>query len=169
MVQLFGSRSGSKDRNSRESNNVAPGTKIGYDPTLVDRLIDDHKEMIAMYQRIQADLDSKHYFDIVDHFANLKRILQDHLLTENVRLYVYISHHLESDEANYELIRDFRREMGKISKTVMEFMRKYTEQPVTSANVEKFRTEFEHIGAVLTERIQREESMLYTLYLSSYD
>lgn len=85
-----------------------------------------------------------------------------------MKLYVYLTRQLADDEANSEIISDFRREMAKIGRVVMEFLRKYTEQPFDTTNMDEFKNELDGIGAALTARIEREEGVLYTLYMPSY-
>ena len=91
-----------------------------------------------------------------------------HLLTENVRLYIYLDHMLRGDEANEELIRGFRKEMDDIAKTAMNFLKKYEAIGVDKDLAEVFSKDFATIGEVLTKRIKREESILYPLYMESY-
>lgn len=58
-----------------------------------------------------------------------------------------------------------KREMGQIGRVVRDFIRHYREHGVNDDNIVKFTGELEGIGETLTDRIEREETSLYTLYM----
>lgn len=142
----------------------AKGTEIRYDSHLVDRLQGDHKTLLQIYTDIINGAEKRNYKVIMDRLAKFRIVLTEHLLTENVKLYVYLDNELADDEMNSELIRSFRREMDEIGKTVMRMLRKYGQSGVNDLNVEEFTADFGTLGEVLGDRIQREESTLYLLY-----
>ena len=142
----------------------AKGTEIRYDTQLVERLQGDHKSLLQIYADIINGAEKRNYKVIMDRLAKFRIVLTEHLLTENVKLYVYLDNELADDEMNSELIRSFRREMDEIGKTVMRMLRKYSQAGVDDLNVEEFAADFGTLGEVLGDRIQREESTLYLLY-----
>ncbi len=143
---------------------VAKGTEIRYDENLIDRLQNDHKTLLQIYTEINTALDKQNFKVIAEKLAKFRVGLTDHLLTENVKLYVFLDNELASDAMNSELIRSFRREMDGIGKTVMDFLRKYQASGVNADNAVDFRKDFGKLGEVLSDRISREESTLYLLY-----
>lgn len=147
---------------------TAPGTEIRYHPELIDQLKGDHQKLLGIYGEIKAAFDSSDYQTVSEKLDQFRTGLQGHLLTENVRLYIYLDHCLAGDENNSELIRGFRREMDGIGKTAMNFLKKYEAIGVDSDLAPSFARDFETIGKVLGERIQREEEVLYPLYMPSY-
>jgi hemerythrin-like domain-containing protein len=146
----------------------APGTHISYSPELVDNLKSDHQALLSLYIEIKSDLDARRYPKIVEKLAEFRTALTSHLLTENVRLYVYLDRQFSRDETNSELIRSFRKEMDNIGRIAMNFLRKYEELGVDADLVKHFSKDFATIGEVLTNRIQREEETLYPLYVEDY-
>jgi len=48
---------------------------------------------------------------------------------------------------------------------VMQFISHYLQFGIDETNVKKFLTDLQGIGAALEDRIRREETSLYTLYL----
>ncbi len=164
-MALFGKN---KEHAAAAADNTAPGTTITYDPHLIEKLKSDHKTLLSMYGTV-AEAAAKGEVSRIDSLLRgFKVALQDHLLLENIRLYVYLTHHLADDDTNSEIINDFRREMSRIGRTVMDFLRRYTDNPIPGTEVNEFRHELELIGEVLTARIEREESSLYPLYLGQY-
>lgn len=147
---------------------TAPGTSIGFDPGLVERLKGDHRRLLDIYKHVHTALGRGDFPAVRRHLGEFRSALQDHLLTENVKFYVYVSRQLASDESSSRIINDFRSEMQGIGRVVMDFLRKYTETELDAGAAATFKAELEQIGAALVQRIQREEGTLYPLYLPAY-
>jgi regulator of sigma D len=147
---------------------AAPGTAIVYDPGLVPRLTNDHRQLVEVYKQVHAALARNDLAGVRHRLLQFRGALQEHLLAENVKLYVYLARHLAGDEASSQIINDMRREMMGIGRVVMDFLRKYTETPIEPAQAVQFKGELDGIGAALVQRIEREESALYPLYMQHY-
>lgn len=147
---------------------TAPGTEIRYHPELIDQLEEDHRKLLGIYGTIKEAFDAGEYAQVSTLLDQFRGALQGHLLTENVRLYIYLDRCLAGDETNSELIRGFRREMDGIGKTAMNFLKKYEAIGVDRDLAGAFAKDFAVIGSVLGERIQKEEQVLYPLYMPSY-
>lgn len=141
-----------------------PERTIRYDPGLVENLRHDHSELVAMYGQLGQDVRDGHYQRIPNSLLAFKTRLEAHLLIENVRFYVYLEQALAQDSDNMAIIRDFRREMNGIARGVVEFVRRYQQLRVTSANANDFMREYDEVGKLLVMRIEREEGNLYPLY-----
>jgi hypothetical protein len=146
----------------------APGTHIGYHPELVTQLVGDHQNLLRIMGQVHEALAAKNLSAVVQHLDAFRSAIQDHLLTENVRLYVYLEHALVQDPVSHALIHEFRREMDGIGKTVLSFLAKYRELETQTELLRTFGEDLAAVGKVLVERIHREESMLYPLYLPAY-
>lgn len=149
-------------------NNTAPGTEIRYHPELIDQLKSDHQALLGLYGEIHAAFDASDYAKVSQKLDAFSSGLRDHLLTENVRLYIYLDHSLANDETNSELIRGFRHEMNGIAKVAMNFLKKYEAIGVDKELAGTFAKDFATIGQVLGQRIQKEEQVLYPLYMPQY-
>lgn len=147
---------------------AAPGTEIRYSPTLIEELQQDHQQLLGVYMAIKASFDDGDYVAVSEKLNEFRTGLQGHLLTENVRLYIYLDRMLGRDEMNAELIHNFRREMDGIGKVALNFLKKYDMIGVDKELAPAFAKDFAAIGAVLTERIKKEESVLYPLYMPVY-
>ena len=146
----------------------APGTEIRYDPALVNNLQQEHQQLLGIYAAVKQAFDAGDYQTVSMRLNEFRAALQNHLLTENIRLYIYLDRQLAGDEVTSELIRGFRREMDSIGKTVLNFLKKYEAIGVDSDLAAAFLHDFEAIGKVFVDRIEREEVTLYPLYLPAY-
>lgn len=143
---------------------VAPGTAIHFHPELVGKLQQDHQALLRIYTQTQAAARRGDVVQAAHHLEEFRILLQSHLLTENVRLYVYLEHALAKDAPSHQLIRSFRHEMDDIGKAVVEFLTDYRDLAQHPEFAQQFSQALDGIGKVLAERIRREEETLYPLY-----
>lgn len=146
----------------------APGTHIGYNPDLVPHLHADHVMLGEIFIAIDNAFKAGDLATTVRHMNHFRVAIQAHLLTENVRLYIYLEHALAHDAASHALIHEFRHEMDGIGKAVLAFLSKYRELDTQPNLAVSFGSDLKAIGKVLVERIEREEATLYPLYLPAY-
>ncbi|NIP74050.1 MAG: hemerythrin domain-containing protein [Gammaproteobacteria bacterium] len=152
----------------RQEYKPAPGTDIRFDPDLINQLKGDHQALLKLYGEIKSAFDAQKYDTVAKKLGDFRSALQAHLLTENIRLYIYLSHMFKSDDINFELVRGFRKEMDGIAKAVMDFLKKYDAIGVDPKLAPDFAKDFAGIGEVLGARIQKEEKTLYPLYMEQY-
>lgn len=148
-------------------NQAAPGTRIGYNGSLIHRLHSDHRAISALFLEIRAAANARQFGKAAELMPRFRSALQDHLLTENVRLYVYLAHLLEADPDNRALVREFQREMHAIGRQVVDFLTRYAHLGEDSTLASSFLADLEQVGKVLQDRIRREEEILYPLYVPS--
>ncbi|MDQ3060608.1 MAG: hemerythrin domain-containing protein [Pseudomonadota bacterium] len=146
----------------------APGTHIGYNPDLVPHLHADHVMLAEIFTAIGAAFHANDLAATVRHMNHFRMAIQAHLLSENVRLYIYLEHALARDAASHALIHEFRHEMDGIGKAVLTFLGKYRDLDTQPNLAVSFGNDLAAVGKVLVERIEREESTLYPLYLPAY-
>lgn len=171
MFGLFKKKRNAQEEKTNETANqynTAPGTEIRYSPELIDLLKQDHKQLLSLYTDVQNAFERNEFAAVSEKLEKFKSNLQSHLLTENIRLYIYLDRCLANDASNSELIRGFRREMDEIAKVAMKFLNKYSAIGVDEQLAGHFAEDFATIGKVLGERIDKEENVLYPLYLPSY-
>ena len=143
---------------------VAPGTAIHFHPELVGKLQQDHQALLRLYTQTQTAARRGDVVQAAAHLEEFRILLQSHLLTENVRLYVYLEHALAKDASSHQLIRSFRHEMDDIGKVVVKFLTDYRDLARHPEFAQQFSEALDGIGKVLAERIRREEETLYPLY-----
>ncbi|AYH43052.1 hemerythrin domain-containing protein [Azoarcus sp. DN11] len=144
---------------------AAPGTQIRHDPALISTLKQDHAALLKIHSAIAAALDAGRFDAVRSRLDEFRSALMDHLLKENVRLYVYLEHFLRQDEVSHRLMREFRHEMDDIGRVVVDFLGKYKDLGHRPELARTFRQDFTAIGEALVNRIRREEEILYPMYL----
>ena len=146
----------------------APGTRIGYDPLLLQRLRADHQRMLELFTQTQELLTTHDYDGVRRKLGALRITLQDHLMTASVKFYVYVSRHLANDAAKSAIINEYRREMLNNSRQIMDFLRTYSIARLDDSFADTFQIELLVIGSALVQRIEREQSTLFPLYQATY-
>ncbi|MFA5628214.1 MAG: hemerythrin domain-containing protein [Thiohalomonadaceae bacterium] len=144
---------------------MAPGTEIRYHPELINELMADHKSMLTLQEQIKTTFARQDYASVTVKLTDFQGYLHDHLLKENVRLYAYLEACFLNDHAKHELIRRFRREMDGIAKTALNFLKKYSTMAGNPALNATFTKDFDDVWQLFETRLQREELILYPLYM----
>lgn len=147
------------------ANTFAPGTGIPYHPELMRQFAGHHATLRKLFAAIDADASRDDFAGAAASMDAFRRVLMTHLLEENLKLYTYLRKCLVNDDASAQIVRDMKREMSSIGTQVMAFLNGYLENGITPANKSQFLTDLAAVGDALTDRLQREESTLYTLYM----
>ena len=141
------------------------GNRVPYHPNLIEDLKSEHQELVDLLGRVSKALDKGDIKPIPKLLHEFGVRLRAHLLKENVELYVYLTRNLAGDPDNQALIRDLKREMMQIGRSVNQFLETYVDHTWDQERKDKFAEDFAQLTEVLGQRIQVEESDLYTLYL----
>ncbi len=155
---------GHEEKNTRSLKPLDPAAGIAYDASLVATLKEDHRELVRIYTAIKTAVAENRFGDIHDLLADFKLTFQTHIAVENVRFYVYVQQHAALDADTSNFIADVRKEMNSIARAVMKFVDTYMAAPPSPVTAMGFNSELEQIGSVLVQRVQLEESRLYSLY-----
>ncbi|MDR1994102.1 hemerythrin domain-containing protein [Azonexus sp.] len=143
---------------------VAPGTNIRFHPELIEKLTGDHRLLLGLFGETSDAAARGDVAAAAERLEAFRTALQGHLLTENIRLYVYLEHLFADDPSSHSLIHEFRHEMDGIGKAVISFLLKYEELATHPELAEVFANDLAAVGKVLVNRIEREEGTLYPLY-----
>jgi regulator of sigma D len=163
---LFSFLFGGSEKETEASNETTPRVGISYDPMLIDKLKEDHQELVRLFTAIKKAAAEGKFKEIPHILSEFKLALQTHLAVENVRFYVYVQQLYANDLDTSDFITGLRSEMNGIARAVMKFTEKYSAVQLTHSTVSNFNSELDEIGAVLTKRVGLEESRLYSLYRS---
>lgn len=146
-------------------NNRGPGGfGINYDPDLVPALKRDHADLVKLYGAIGDAAKQGNFRDIPQMLNAFKVHLEGHLIAENVRFYNYVENLMQGDNESVTLVRSFRREMNAIARGVVDFVKKYQVTDFDQRKRDEFMADYETVGGLLAQRINREEASLYPLY-----
>lgn len=164
VVEDVALQSSGSPTTATSQSHVAPGTSIHYHPDLIAKLTGDHQVLLKLFGETRAAAENGNVAQAAGRLEEFRVALQAHLLTENIRLYVYLEHALAADAQSHTLVHEFRHEMDEIGKAVVGFLGKYRDLAARPELAADFSSDLDGVGQVLVERIQREESTLYPLY-----
>jgi hypothetical protein len=82
-----------------------------------------------------------------------------------VRFYNYVENAMQGDAESTALVRSFRREMNAIARGVVDFVKKYQLSAFDLQMRQEFLADYQTVYGLLAQRIEREESSLYPLYM----
>jgi C4-type Zn-finger protein len=122
---------------------------------LIDEFKKDHSEIIDILKEIKelGVLSEEGQAKLI----SAKESLLKHLKKEDELLYPVLKKEAEHNEKLKELLDVFAKDMENVSKVVMDFFDKYSEDVIDSAVTD----EFEHLFAAFRNRIRHEEDLLY--------
>ncbi len=122
---------------------------------LIDEFKKDHSEIIDTLKEIKelGVLSEEGQAKLI----SAKESLLEHLRKEDELLYPVLKKEAEHNERLKELLDVFAKDMENVSRVVMDFFDKYSEDVIDSAVTD----EFEHLFAAFRNRIRHEEDLLY--------
>lgn len=162
---LMGEEEAQRDGRVRSIKPLRPEHgSIAYDPGLVETLKDDHQHLLDVFGAIRRAGSEGHFAHLTDLLEQFKLALLNHVALENVKFYVYMQNHTQLDAPTLSFIAGVRKEMNGIARTVGRFVDTYLGELPSYATLSSFNEELGQIGEVLAQRIELEESRLYTLY-----
>jgi len=166
MFGLFKSKGAAPVEEDTPLDDAQASREIRYSATLVEELKRDHQLLFAAYGAIKEHFDRNDFAAVSQQLHDFRFDLHNHLISENVRLYIYLGRITSHDQEKYALVRKFRQEMEGIGKTALRLLKKYETLNINQELAKPFAEDFAAIGAILTERVRNEESVLYPLYTS---
>lgn len=137
---------------------------VRHDPMLIHRLKDDHRSLLKQYATIKTAATEGRWAEVHGDLLRFRAELTDHLLTESVKLYVYLRLKLAADPAQLRLMRNFSSEMVGIGKVVVDFIEANEDVAINLDKQLQFMKGWAEIGKVLGDRVGREEKTLYPMY-----
>ncbi len=137
---------------------------ITYDPELVGRLKQEHQELVRIFSSIKAAAAECQFQQLPGLLTEFKHAFLNHVGTENVKIYVYLQQHGQTDADTQNFISGVRKEANEIARAVMKFVDTHIATAPAPVSVMMFNAELEKMGAALTKRMGMEENRLYALY-----
>jgi regulator of sigma D len=149
------------------SPSVSRDDDISYEPSLIPYLTSQHTRILMEIKAVETHARNGDYSNTRKALESFGTELQVHLLQENFRLYPYLAQSVIDvrDDNKRQIAAEMFKEMGVIGRTVVEFLNHYGEYPLGEENLETFCTELDRICNALRERMFREETTLFKLYV----
>lgn len=137
---------------------------ISLHPELVKNLKIDHQHLLGLYTAVLGNAKNQKYESIVEQLKKFKKEFGSHLSAENIKFYGYLEQQLELNTPESKEMREFRREMNSIERSVNKFLDKWIDSGVDNSTSLVFLSESEKIANALVQRIENEEQKLYPIY-----
>jgi hypothetical protein len=134
-----------------------------YDPGLIAVHTEQHRALVMLLIRARNAAQQARYEEVKGNLEQFKSGLENHLYQEGVGLLPYLIKHLTGDDR--KMLKEMQANTNYIERTVSGFLEHYIGYPVTDRNAERFDAEIEGVSEEFSERIQREETSLYVLYM----
>jgi hypothetical protein len=136
---------------------------VPYDKQLIERLMEDHAELIDILN-VLASVSAKTLDTVAVNLSSLQKLFQAHILAERVQFYSYLDRLLVDHPTVREEAHVVWLDMNEIASSIAQFIQDWTKKLPVEETLPLF---LEHIGRtrqVLLARIELEENTLYTLY-----
>lgn len=163
MLNIF-RRSKNSTTEQAKSSSQGQASGIPFYENLISDLKDDHQQLDIIYNDVIKLVEQHNAEKAAARLKDYGTLLKSHLLTENMRLYIYLQQKVADDAVNTQLVRAFRKEMDSIAMPVLKFLDRYANSLAIKNSLSEFAQEFEKINNSVHERMQREEETLYPLY-----
>lgn len=139
-----------------------------YDAGLIDALEHEHEELLALFTKVLHVAKNNEFSKLKLSLVELATSFTTHIKIEDEKLYGYLKL-LASKKSKVEqrVVAEFADEMKGISTSIFDIISQITDGPIDADNIDNFILEFEQIGRLLTDRIEREEQVLYPIYKNS--
>lgn len=149
-------------RKERRSVNL-PGYKYG----LVDGFITDHQKLLSDYEIIMSNANDRDYAILPLMLSKFSKKCFNHF-NEEEELYTFMKALAGSrSEVERRIATEFGAGMKNLSLELFTILNQSKFIPVSDNTVEGFLGEFNQLGEILKERIEREETILYPMYENS--
>lgn len=143
----------------------APGTSIRYNPELVAKFEAEHAELRNALDSIKAHAEKGEFTDAQQDLQAFRRTLTTHVLEENIKMYTYVSKCLAHDLGTKASMMAMKSEMDPVGTTALRLANDYLKSGITPFNKAQFLGELEDVARALVDRMDWEESSLFTMYL----
>ena len=142
----------------------AAESSVGYDPQLVAQLKSDHQQLKEIFSDIGVAGKAGDLALVQELLGDFRSALANHLRKE-IGLFRYLEGCLADEEANLEVMHGFRREMDKMGPVAVGMLAKYEGIAARPRLSLSLAGDLALVGSALAGRIQREEDVLYALYV----
>ncbi|MGL1932925.1 MAG: hemerythrin domain-containing protein [Desulfotalea sp.] len=138
------------------------GAKIAYYPHLIEEFKEEHAHLFSIYSSIVDSYENNQIDNIYSNLKKFKQALVDHLMKENILLYVFLKYlYIENNEKK-NFAYKMQKEMTTIGGGILDFIHRATSDSFEYNR--EFKKELDGIGNALVARVEIEESELYSLY-----
>ena len=134
-----------------------------YDPSLVLTLTHQHRTLSMLLVEASSAAQLGAYAEIGNILAQFETALAEHLRQEHKRLHPYLAEHIKGAEGD-EVLKEMHSQAALIRHSVEGFLKRYRSAPLDMEAAEGFEQAIETMSEELSQEMEREEAIFYTLY-----
>ncbi|HET7176568.1 MAG TPA: hemerythrin domain-containing protein [Gammaproteobacteria bacterium] len=135
-----------------------------YDPSLVMALTHQHRTLNLLLVEASSAAQLGAYDEAGSVLEQFEFALEDHLKQERDRLHPYLAEHIKGGDGE-ETLKDMYACSALAQRSVATFLDRYRDKPVDASSLAQFEHDIETVSEKLSQDMEREEAMFYTLYL----
>ena len=136
-----------------------------YTPGLVSALGIEHRSLVMLLVRAGTAARERDFAGVQAQLARFKDDLHAHQKRESTELHHYLAAHLKGENTQ-SIFREMRHNAALIDRAVESLLGHYLTYPVNERTVLRFEMELNGVIEELSERLEREEAAVYTLYMA---
>lgn len=143
---------------------------IAHYDDLVEELKSEHRALLLAFREVKESSDTADGVRFQQALLHFKALLVPHVVKEAVKVYTYLrqQYKARADHDTYQKINGYKAEMSGIGDAAIRFIDTWSGVPAQSIDFAQVRSTLRDIGALLGDRIRREESDLYPLYHTTH-
>lgn len=138
--------------------------EIPYDPSLVMALTHQHRTLAMLLVQASSAALLGAFKEVGGLLEQFESALDAHLKQERERLHPYLAERIKGEDGQ-QALQEMYLHVGLIRRSVEGFLKHYRDNPVDASNLEEFEEDIEMVSEELSQELEREEAIFYTLYL----
>ncbi len=130
-------------------------SNIQYTSDLIDGFEQDHRALLNSYGRLNQTANRTSFAAFPAEMADFKSMLGSHLLTEAVKLDIYLRQDFKEEPAKYCVVTGYKTEMDGIGRVAMGLIESCGTAPADSVDFAMLSTQPGDIGKAFGDRTRR--------------
>lgn len=141
-----------------------PGTQIRFDPQLVDTLVAEHQDLLAICERLEIACEKERTNQVADRLQALEERIRRHRMQEDIKLMIFVEKRYSDNDQMAMLLSMFRKERDGLKRQLGEFFAKYALLRECPSLVTELREDVGKAIKMIVAMIECEEQNFFPLY-----
>jgi len=164
-VQQYNRRSDDENRTSATNSPLLPT----YDLGLIKTLQKDHRELLFIYAGIMTNAESRKYKLVAEQLILFSERFTEYFHVADKGLYGYLKAYIKQKQPKRQkAFSTLSLEMKNLYLSVFYSLNQSPNIPFNENSYDGFINEFKYLGEQLSNRIEREEKVLFRMYEESH-
>jgi len=145
-------------------NGRIPGTQIRFDSQLVDTLVAEHQDLLALCERLEIACEKERVAQIADQLQSLEERIRRHRMQEDIKLMIFVEKRYSDNDQMAMLLAMFRKERDGLKRQLGEFFAKYALLRECPSLIAELREDVGKAIKMIVAMIECEEQNFFPLY-----